>query len=359
MEQKNKNQKPPKAPATKPDAKKVLPKKPIAKKKVTQKPIAGPLIYQQIPKVMRDIDAITKDQTGQGYKYRGIDDIYNEIHGAMAEHGVFTVPIVLSERTEDRERKGGGLLIYRILKIRYVFYAEDGSRFSSTVIGEAFDTGDKAANKSMSAAHKYALLQVFCIPTEEKKDSENDTYEAAPSEKSPAAPPKPKTNGGKKVEFKLKDGQRIWVNRYDLLKIFGEVKKEIGDEIYYKLLKKYGYEKSNEIKTVLEYQRIYNDMMFAAEVSPDEKPAKEKVDIMSLTEAADKAKKLMLILVDKFKVNVLELGPKLKQKFNVINLVTMDPDQADGVIGFLEKEVKRLEKAAKEAEKKMPDKDKK
>ena len=39
------------------------------------------------------------------------------------------------------------------------------------------DSGDKAANKAMSAAHKYALLQVFCIPTEEPKDSENEHHE--------------------------------------------------------------------------------------------------------------------------------------------------------------------------------------
>jgi hypothetical protein len=48
------------------------------------------------------------------------------------------------------------------------------------MIGEAMDSGDKSANKAMSAAQKYALLQVFCIPTEEPKDTENETHTVEP-----------------------------------------------------------------------------------------------------------------------------------------------------------------------------------
>lgn len=42
-----------------------------------------------------------------------------------------------------------------------------GSSISCTVMGEGRDTSDKATNKAMAAAHKYALLQTFCIPTED------------------------------------------------------------------------------------------------------------------------------------------------------------------------------------------------
>ena len=37
------------------------------------------------------------------------------------------------------------------------------------------DSGDKATNKAMSIAFKYACFQVFCIPTEEMKDPDSDT----------------------------------------------------------------------------------------------------------------------------------------------------------------------------------------
>ena len=157
------------------------------------------LIYQQIPKIMADIKSIGKGRTSSpqqgGYAFRGIDDVYNELQEKLAKHRVFTVPTVLSERYEDRKSKSGGTLIYRIFTIKYTFYAEDGSFFDAVVIGEAMDSGDKAGNKAMSAGHKYVLLQTFCIPTDEPKDSENDTYEVngtpKPIQQRPPADPNP------------------------------------------------------------------------------------------------------------------------------------------------------------------------
>lgn len=140
------------------------------------------LIYRQIARIMADVDPIAKGRrnTQQGYSFRGIDDVYQALQAILAKHGVFTVPTVLEEHTEDRTTKGGNALIYRVLKIRYTFYAEDGSNFDAVVIGEGMDSGDKATNKAMSVAHKYALLQVFAIPTDDPKDPENDSPEPAP-----------------------------------------------------------------------------------------------------------------------------------------------------------------------------------
>jgi len=58
----------------------------------------------------------------------------------------------------------------------------DGSSVESIMIGEAMDSGDKSANKAMSTALKYALMQAFLIPTEELKDSDNNTYEVKKKE---------------------------------------------------------------------------------------------------------------------------------------------------------------------------------
>lgn len=137
------------------------------------------MIHKKIIAVMADIDSISKgrDNKQQGYKFRGIDDVYNALHKVFATHGVFTVPTVLDEKTEIKTTKSGTELIYRILKIKFTFFAEDGSSFDAIVIGEGMDSGDKASNKAMAVAHKYALLQVFAIPTEEPKDPENDSHE--------------------------------------------------------------------------------------------------------------------------------------------------------------------------------------
>lgn len=150
----------------------------------------GPLIYKKMPLIMAEVGPIEKARRNaqQGYDFRGIDDVYQALQTIMAAHGVFSLPTVLEDRTEERTTKAGSALIYRILKIRYDFYAEDGSAVPAVVIGEGMDSGDKASNKAMSVAEKYALLQAFKIPTREAKDPENDSHDVAP--KKAAAPRK-------------------------------------------------------------------------------------------------------------------------------------------------------------------------
>jgi len=136
-------------------------------------------IYKSISAIMGELEAVGKNQTNQAqkFKFRGIDDVANALSKLLAKHGVFAVPTVLEEKSEERQSKGGGVLIYRILKIQYTFFAEDGSNVTATVIGEGMDSGDKSANKAMSAGFKYALLQVFCIPTEDTPDADKDSHE--------------------------------------------------------------------------------------------------------------------------------------------------------------------------------------
>jgi hypothetical protein len=146
------------------------------------------LIYQVIPKIMAEIGAVGKKgkNTQQNYQYRAVDDIYESLQLLLAKYGVFTVPTVLKDETEERQTKSGTNLIYRKLTIKYRFYATDGSYFESVVVGEGMDSGDKASNKAMSVAHKYALVQVFCIPTKDPKDPEIDHHEVSPKKKAPA-----------------------------------------------------------------------------------------------------------------------------------------------------------------------------
>lgn len=139
-------------------------------------------IHEQMIKIMADVGPIAKDRknTAQGYSFRGVDDVYEALQLVMAKHGVFPVPTVLSAETENRTTAKGTALIYRVLLIRYDFYADDGSSIAATVIGEGMDSGDKAANKAMSVAEKYALIQILLIPTKEAKDPENDSHELEP-----------------------------------------------------------------------------------------------------------------------------------------------------------------------------------
>jgi len=154
----------------------------------TKKEPKSKKIYPAMIAVMRDIESIAKGKTNQaqGFKFRGIDDVYNSIHNVMAKNGVFSIPQVLEERTEERKTQRGGNLIYRILKIKYTFYAEDGSNVESIVIGEGMDSGDKASNKAMSIADKYCLLQAFKIPTEDMAEPDAQTHPQSEPDKSAA-----------------------------------------------------------------------------------------------------------------------------------------------------------------------------
>jgi hypothetical protein len=140
-------------------------------------------IYGLIPKIMNEVGVIAKDRnaaTGGGgsYKFRGIDDVFNAFQPVLARNGVFCVPTILKAERDERQSSAGKLLLYTILQVQFRFFADDGSFIEAVMIGEAMDSGDKSANKAMSAAMKYAFFQVFCVPTEEEdNDTENQTHE--------------------------------------------------------------------------------------------------------------------------------------------------------------------------------------
>lgn len=141
------------------------------------------LIHEAIPKVMAEIGHIGKERKNEAQKYhfRGIDDLYNACQASLIKHGVFCVPTVMHSEREERKSSSGNNLIYTILTIKYTFYASDGSSIEAVTVAEGMDTGDKSAYKAMSGAQKYALLQVFAIPTEEAKDAEDDSHKVEPN----------------------------------------------------------------------------------------------------------------------------------------------------------------------------------
>lgn len=138
------------------------------------------MIYSAICGVMEDIGVVGKNDTNkqQGFKYRGIDSVMNALNPAMIKHKIFCVPEVLEQTREERTTAKGATLIYSVCKMRYRFYATDGSSVDAVVVGEGMDSGDKATNKAMSVAFKYACFQTFCIPTEDLMDDPDaDSHE--------------------------------------------------------------------------------------------------------------------------------------------------------------------------------------
>jgi hypothetical protein len=144
-----------------------------------------PQVYSAIAEVMAKLAKVgigkNNKNTQQGYKFRGIDDVYNALAPFLAESKLLILPRVKSRIVTERETKSGGVLFYVVLDVEFDFVsAIDGSKHTVQVVGEAMDSGDKASNKAMSAAYKYACMEAFCIPTEGDNDADATTHEVTP-----------------------------------------------------------------------------------------------------------------------------------------------------------------------------------
>jgi hypothetical protein len=138
-------------------------------------------IYKKIPAIMAEVGAISKGKKNesQGYYFRGIEDMYAAFHPVLTKHGVFVCPVVLESRSDiiqGTDKYGKPKTSFRVcLTVEHRFYAVDGSFVSVTTAGEGLDTSDKASNKAMSAAMKYAFIELFSVPTEDIADSDRES----------------------------------------------------------------------------------------------------------------------------------------------------------------------------------------
>lgn len=142
-------------------------------------------VYKAITSVMAEIGktGISKDRTAQGYKFRGVDDVLNALSPILSSNNLVILPRVISRESVERITKNGAVLFYVTLLVKFDFVsAVDASKHTIATYGEAMDSSDKATNKAMSAAYKYACFQAFCIPTEGDNDSENNNHNVVPIE---------------------------------------------------------------------------------------------------------------------------------------------------------------------------------
>ncbi|MEG7606684.1 ERF family protein [Citrobacter braakii] len=118
------------------------------------------------------------------YAFRGIDDIYNALAPELVKNKLLILPRYTERTCVERTSKSGGALFYITVRGDFDFVStEDGSIHTVTTYGEAMDSGDKATNKAMSIAYKYAAFQAFCIPTEETAiDADAEVHHLKPAD---------------------------------------------------------------------------------------------------------------------------------------------------------------------------------
>ena len=145
-----------------------------------------PKVYQAIAAVQGELAKVgiaknRKNKQGEGYMFRGIDDVYSALSPLLSQHGLCVIPRVIHRQCDERQSSRGNPLFYVTVHAEFDFVsAEDGSKHTAATFGEAMDSGDKATNKAMSAAYKYAAFMTFAIPTEGDNDADAHTHDVAP-----------------------------------------------------------------------------------------------------------------------------------------------------------------------------------
>lgn len=144
-----------------------------------------PRVYTAIAAVMHDLsrEGIAKDSRNQqqGYNFRGIDAVYNALSPILSRNNLCMLPRILSREVTERTTQKGNALFYVTVEAEFdLISTEDGSKHTIRTFGEAMDSADKATNKAMSAAYKYAAMQAFAIPTEGDNDADSTTHDVAP-----------------------------------------------------------------------------------------------------------------------------------------------------------------------------------
>lgn len=144
--------------------------------------VPGPAksLAEAVCRVMQAVSYVRKDKQMQGggsYQYVSVEAVIDKLRPEMIRNGLVLLPVgveVLHQGDHGRQVH---------LRLKYTFdlvhYPSDQTR-QVVVVGEGMDVGDKAGNKSMTAARKYALIMAFNIETGlDPDDTPSSTQERA------------------------------------------------------------------------------------------------------------------------------------------------------------------------------------
>lgn len=151
-------------------------------------------IFTLMPKLMGKVGAVALGRFNdeQRFAFRSYADVYAAVRVHMAELEISMVHEILEHAFEWTQTRSGAPQVHVTAKIRFFFYAPDGSFLTTDIISEAMDTRDKGANKLLSAAMKYALVDTLLIPWHEAdRELDEGQHDAAAGAAKPAVQPKP------------------------------------------------------------------------------------------------------------------------------------------------------------------------
>lgn len=131
---------------------------------------------------------ISKDRRNkeQGFDFRGIDQVMNVLAPLLVKHHLLVIPRFFDRIVTERQTKSGSTAFNVVLRGEFHFVSViDGTEVVANTVGEGQDMGDKATNKAMAIAYKYAMFQTFCVPLEASADPDAHTPEESASNLDP------------------------------------------------------------------------------------------------------------------------------------------------------------------------------
>lgn len=140
-------------------------------------------IHAAINAVMTEVGYVQKEhKQGLGYSFAGERALIEALRPSMVSHGIYChVAGVQDVRHAEIPTRNGGVMqrVTIVATVRFT-HADSGTSIDCMATGEGMDSGDKASNKAMTGAFKYALRQTFCIETGDDPDDSRPENELSP-----------------------------------------------------------------------------------------------------------------------------------------------------------------------------------
>ena len=142
--------------------------------------------------VMDEVRHVTKtgkaDPKQGGYKYASDADLLTALQPAMAKHGLAIFPSKVEQSESQHKYKSS--VAYKVdLIVTYTLcHANSDQTATIQAPGCGIDGQDKSAYVAMTGAFKYALRQLFAVPTGDDPEAGRHHNPAPQRPNSPAAP---------------------------------------------------------------------------------------------------------------------------------------------------------------------------
>lgn len=125
-------------------------------------------------------EGLGKNQTNQhqGFKFRGIDDLYGILQPALAHAQIVMTPSIVAVDRKEFTTDKGKIQFSTTVEVEYLFTSlVDGSEAFYEYAGEASDTGDKSLSKALTMAFKSFCFHAFQIPLNGNDDADKHVAE--------------------------------------------------------------------------------------------------------------------------------------------------------------------------------------